>query len=226
MWWVVQLEANRIAHWDLQPQPQVGTVVERRVTEFDENVSEGYPRSMNAAAMADDRGLWIIWHTPDPEWTERVKPWRRRHSHRAACEIRRWLVGSGRSFHGADTHAPSPGRHFQGFCRGFQSCGRVPGDGCGSPLPSHPGAPALAAVTWPMDLVPAGNVLTQPVLESPTALGSLRWRATRWSARCSPRRSFRSPPASQAPPPPHATPGSPPTALPASRTAHSAPREP
>ena len=72
--WAVNYDINRIVRWELLPEPRVGRVFERKVTEFADGLSGGYPRSSNLSTMVDDRGLWIIWHTPDPEWTERVPP--------------------------------------------------------------------------------------------------------------------------------------------------------
>ena len=72
--WVIPPGANRILRWDLRPgPPQVGRVLERRVAAFDEDAMPGmYPGSYVNGGVLDDRGLWIMWHTPDPEWTERV----------------------------------------------------------------------------------------------------------------------------------------------------------
>ena len=67
--WVLPDDANRRVRWDLAPEPRVGRVLERRVAEFDEE-----PSSRNNAAMLDNRGLWIIWHTRDPEWTQTLRP--------------------------------------------------------------------------------------------------------------------------------------------------------
>jgi len=74
--WAVPREVNRLVRWDLAPEPRVGRVIERRIAEFDEGIPSGrvYPRSMNTSAMLDERGLWIVWHTPDPEWTEIIRP--------------------------------------------------------------------------------------------------------------------------------------------------------
>ena len=60
--WVLQGRSNRLVRWDLAPEPRVGRVLHRRVAEFDADTSS------NEAAILDDRGLWIIWHTRDPEW--------------------------------------------------------------------------------------------------------------------------------------------------------------
>ena len=74
--WAVKKDANRIVRWDLGQEPRVGRLFEREVVEFDEGAPAElvYPRSLNLAASLDDRGLWIIWIAPDPEWAERVPP--------------------------------------------------------------------------------------------------------------------------------------------------------
>ncbi len=61
--WILPSFTNRLVRWELGPEPRVGRVFERRVAEFDTDTSS------NEAAMLDDRGLWITWHTRDPEWT-------------------------------------------------------------------------------------------------------------------------------------------------------------
>ena len=74
--WAVNNEANRIVRWVLGQEPQVVRVFERQVAEFEEGApaEHVYPRSWNYAAMADDRGLWIVWNAPDPKWKKRVGP--------------------------------------------------------------------------------------------------------------------------------------------------------
>ncbi len=66
--WAVPEEVNRIVRWDLVPEPQVGRVFDRSVAEFDEGGDAFMPATLGSA-MLDDRGLWIIWHTADPDWT-------------------------------------------------------------------------------------------------------------------------------------------------------------
>lgn len=61
--WLLPDRTNLLVRWDLGPAPRVGRVFERRVAEFDADTTR------NNAAMLDDRGLWIIWHTRDPGWT-------------------------------------------------------------------------------------------------------------------------------------------------------------
>jgi len=66
--WLLPDRTNRLVRWDLGPEPRVGRVFERRVAEFDADATR------NNAAMLDDRGLWIIWHTRDPRWTRTQRP--------------------------------------------------------------------------------------------------------------------------------------------------------
>jgi len=76
--WEIGLDDNRLVRWELAPEPGVGRVIERHVVEFDRApppyVVQNFPGSRksgrNTGAMLDDQGLWIIWHTPDPESTE------------------------------------------------------------------------------------------------------------------------------------------------------------
>ena len=70
--WAVRYDSNRIVRWDLGRETRVGKILDRHIVEF----GDGEPRersgsgSMNNAVMADDQGLWINWHSPDPDWTE------------------------------------------------------------------------------------------------------------------------------------------------------------
>ncbi len=64
--WILPLRTNRLVRWDLLPEPRVGRVFERRLADFNAQMAS------NEAAMLDDRGLWIVWHTRDPEWTRPV----------------------------------------------------------------------------------------------------------------------------------------------------------
>ena len=70
--WAVRYNTNRIVRWDLGQEARVGRVFDRHIVEFDEGVPRERfaPPPMNNTVMADDRGLWINWHTPDPEWTK------------------------------------------------------------------------------------------------------------------------------------------------------------
>ncbi|MDE2763660.1 MAG: 6-bladed beta-propeller [Gemmatimonadota bacterium] len=65
--WKVPTEANRIVRWDLAPEPKVGRVFDRRVAEFDEGGDEFMPATLGSA-LVDERGLWLVWHTADPDW--------------------------------------------------------------------------------------------------------------------------------------------------------------
>ena len=66
--WAVPREVNRLVRWDLSPEPKVGRVLERRVAEFDEGGDAFMPATLGSV-MLDDRGLWLTWHTADPDWT-------------------------------------------------------------------------------------------------------------------------------------------------------------
>lgn len=66
--WAMPREVNRLVRWDLAPEPKVGRVFERRVPEFDKGGDTFAPAGVGSA-MLDDRGLWLVWHTADPDWT-------------------------------------------------------------------------------------------------------------------------------------------------------------
>ena len=70
--WAVRYNTNRIVRWDLAPHPRVSRFFDRHIAEFERGVPRQRlaPRSMNNAAMVDDRGLWIHWQAPDPAWKE------------------------------------------------------------------------------------------------------------------------------------------------------------
>ena len=55
-----------------------------------------------------------------------------------------WLAGSGRSRNRTDTRSSSSGRRLPGLRRRLQLRGRLPRDGRGGPVSSHPGAPVVA----------------------------------------------------------------------------------
>ena len=82
--WAIQARSNRLRLWSLVPRVAPGKVVDRAVEEFDRDnpATVSFPRSTNRGAMLDDKGLWIVWQSPDPEWTERqtqgglpTEPW-------------------------------------------------------------------------------------------------------------------------------------------------------
>ena len=82
--WAVRTDTNRLTRWRLAPTVEPGRVVDRVVQAFDNDVPStfSWPLSSNRGAMLDDDGLWIVWETPDPEWTERrsqgglpTEPW-------------------------------------------------------------------------------------------------------------------------------------------------------
>lgn len=66
--WIVTID-NRLIRWRLDPPPGVVRVMERSVAEFDQGGGALGPAAVNAA-MLDDRGLWIVWHSADPDWAE------------------------------------------------------------------------------------------------------------------------------------------------------------
>ena len=66
--WAVPMEVNRIIRWDLTPEPKIGMVYDRRVAEFDEG-GDGFSQATMGSPMLDGRGLWLVWHTADPDWT-------------------------------------------------------------------------------------------------------------------------------------------------------------
>jgi hypothetical protein len=66
--WAVATQTNRLSRWDLVPEPKVGRVFDRRVPEFDEGGDAFAPAGVSSI-MLDDRGLWLVWHTADLDWT-------------------------------------------------------------------------------------------------------------------------------------------------------------
>ena len=84
--WAVRTDSNRVTRWRLSPPVAVDRAFDRVVEAFErDNPSTfSWPRSGNRAAMVDGDGLWIVWQTPDPEWTDRrsqgglpTEPWDR-----------------------------------------------------------------------------------------------------------------------------------------------------
>lgn len=69
--WAVRYHTNRIVRWNLGPVARVGSAFDRHIVEFGDGEPHERSASMNNAVMADNEGLWINWHSPDPEWTER-----------------------------------------------------------------------------------------------------------------------------------------------------------
>ena len=66
--WAVPREVNRLVRWDLVPEPKIGKVFDRRVAEFEAGGGTFMPATLGSALL-DDRGLWLVWHTDDPDWT-------------------------------------------------------------------------------------------------------------------------------------------------------------
>ncbi len=67
--WVVTSLTNRLSRWDLVPEPKVGRVFDRRIPEFDQGGDAFAPAGVSSA-MLDDKGLWLVWHTSDPDRTD------------------------------------------------------------------------------------------------------------------------------------------------------------
>ncbi len=73
--WTVDRSTSRLTRWDLSPEPEVGRVFERTVEEFERANPDGpWPPARHAGIMVDDSGLWIVWNSKDPEWTQRRAP--------------------------------------------------------------------------------------------------------------------------------------------------------
>ena len=75
--WATRQVTNRLVRWDLTHEPSVGRVVERSVAVFERHNPPhfSWPRSYNRDILIDDKLLWIVWHGPDPKWTQRqVRP--------------------------------------------------------------------------------------------------------------------------------------------------------
>lgn len=69
--WIVDERSGRVETWTLVPVPKLSRVVHRSIETFDREAAAGpqrWPGTFNIRARIDDRGLWIIWDTPDPGW--------------------------------------------------------------------------------------------------------------------------------------------------------------
>lgn len=71
--WAVRRDASIVTRWNLEPEPSVAKVFVRDLDRFEKDspAKRRFPSSTYADAMLDQDGLWILWSTPDPEWTER-----------------------------------------------------------------------------------------------------------------------------------------------------------
>ena len=69
--WVVEPNPNRMTRWDLVPEPRKAVVYNRVVEEFDRHGTDpqDFPGVDNAGARLNEDGLWILWKTPDPNFT-------------------------------------------------------------------------------------------------------------------------------------------------------------
>ncbi len=71
--WTVRADANFLSRWSLGSTPRLTNEFERRVKVFDDDAPDGntFPSSRNRGLMLDADGLWLVWTTPDPDWTQR-----------------------------------------------------------------------------------------------------------------------------------------------------------
>lgn len=75
--WLIESGSGRIEEWALLPEPKLRRVVNRFVEEFDREKPPPWPEfripsAFNMDARLDERGLWVLWATPDPEWGVRT----------------------------------------------------------------------------------------------------------------------------------------------------------
>ena len=71
--WLVDSRSGRVEVWALAPAPKLSRIFYRRIKEFDRGATERlWPSTINKRAQLDDRGLWIIWIAPDPNWSLRT----------------------------------------------------------------------------------------------------------------------------------------------------------
>ncbi len=71
--WTVRRDSSIVTRWELEPEPKVTKVFLRDLELFEKDspAKHRYPSAWNGDAMLDQDGLWIVWSTPDPEWTSR-----------------------------------------------------------------------------------------------------------------------------------------------------------
>ena len=71
--WTIRSDANILRRWEMTPKPEAERAFERRVEAFDADAPDGntFPSSRNRGLMLDADGLWVVWNTPDPDWTQR-----------------------------------------------------------------------------------------------------------------------------------------------------------
>lgn len=72
--WLIR--SGRIEEWALLPEPKLMRIVDRYVEEFErERPSPSEyrgPSTHTRAQRVDERGLWVLWTTPDRGWTRRT----------------------------------------------------------------------------------------------------------------------------------------------------------
>lgn len=71
--WTVRRDSSIVTRWELEPQPSIAKVFVRDLEGFEKDspAKHRFPSATYADAMLDQDGLWIVWSTPDPDWTER-----------------------------------------------------------------------------------------------------------------------------------------------------------
>ena len=71
--WLADSRSGRVEVWALAPAPKLSRIFYRRIEEFDRGATGRlWPSTINKRAQLDDRGLWIIWTAPDPNWSLRT----------------------------------------------------------------------------------------------------------------------------------------------------------
>ena len=71
--WTIRADANILSRWSMESGPRLTGEFQRRVKAFDDDAPDGntFPSSRNRGLMLDPDGLWLVWTTPDPDWTRR-----------------------------------------------------------------------------------------------------------------------------------------------------------
>lgn len=75
--WLIKNQSGLIEEWALFPEPKLRRTVNRFVEEFDREKPPPWPEFRHPSAFnldmrLDERGLWILWGTPDPGWEART----------------------------------------------------------------------------------------------------------------------------------------------------------
>ena len=69
--WALQGLVNRVVRWRLGAEPQIVRTFDRTVEAFDRGPHDRRPGVASNGIRIDESGyLWLLWVTPDPEWTE------------------------------------------------------------------------------------------------------------------------------------------------------------